>query len=189
MAANRKSMILNTALHLFVSNGVDGTSTRSISQEAGVSEGLIFRHFGSKQGLVDAIVDWGVSRIGAFVEAELVGRTPRELIGCAVEIPLKLFREDREIWDFITHMKLKDKRVARSLSETPSLSKLKDLLSNAFNRLGYPRPDLETASLLIWISGLAKELVIGNAQRDWEEVVLFQKAKYEAEHARHEQPD
>ena len=42
---NKQQKILSSALKLFAKQGFDATSTRSIAQDAGVSEGLIFRHF------------------------------------------------------------------------------------------------------------------------------------------------
>ena len=40
---------------IFAKNGVVGTTTKSIANEAGVSEGLLFRHYQSKEGLVKAL--------------------------------------------------------------------------------------------------------------------------------------
>ncbi len=57
----KQERILHTATQLFGAEGVAAVSTARIAREAGVSEGLIFRHFGSKQGLVEAIVAAGQS--------------------------------------------------------------------------------------------------------------------------------
>ena len=48
---SNKENILHTALRLFAEQGYDRTPTSQIAREAGVSEGLIFRHYGSKAGL------------------------------------------------------------------------------------------------------------------------------------------
>jgi AcrR family transcriptional regulator len=44
-----------TALHLFALHGVRGTSMRDIAREADVSPSLVVHHFGSKNGLRDAV--------------------------------------------------------------------------------------------------------------------------------------
>ena len=44
----KKDLILQKSLELFSINGFKGTSTRSIANEAGVSEGLIFKHLKTK---------------------------------------------------------------------------------------------------------------------------------------------
>jgi AcrR family transcriptional regulator len=55
----RTSQEIRTLLHAaastyFAQNGYAGTSTRAIATEAGVSETLLFRHFGTKSGLFEA---------------------------------------------------------------------------------------------------------------------------------------
>lgn len=47
-----KKKVLTTALKLFASNGFDGTTTAKIAQQAGVSEGTIYKYFSSKEDLL-----------------------------------------------------------------------------------------------------------------------------------------
>jgi AcrR family transcriptional regulator len=51
-----KDRILDVAGKLFAQHGVDGVSVRKIATEAGINHALIFRYFGSKDGLVTAIL-------------------------------------------------------------------------------------------------------------------------------------
>ncbi|MEN9219559.1 MAG: helix-turn-helix domain-containing protein [Thermostichales cyanobacterium GMQP_bins_62] len=64
MAAARSSArqrILATAKELFGRQGITQTTTRQIAEAAGVHEVTLFRHFGSKQGLLLAVfADLGV---------------------------------------------------------------------------------------------------------------------------------
>ena len=55
MAASKRQTILDTALTLFVTQGVSGTSTASIAKQAGVATGTLFHHFPNKQVLVDEL--------------------------------------------------------------------------------------------------------------------------------------
>jgi len=57
--------ILDAAAALFTEQGFDGTTTRQIASRAGVVEPLVFRQFGSKAGLLEAVV---VEPLTAFVE-------------------------------------------------------------------------------------------------------------------------
>ncbi|MGS0682349.1 TetR/AcrR family transcriptional regulator [Shewanella sp. 125m-7] len=50
---DKKQAILNTALTLFVSQGVYATSTASIAKQAGVATGTLFHHFSSKEELMN----------------------------------------------------------------------------------------------------------------------------------------
>jgi AcrR family transcriptional regulator len=59
-AAQRKKQILRCAIHVFAQKGYHGSTTKRISQEAGVAEALIYRYFGSKEALfVEAIEKTG----------------------------------------------------------------------------------------------------------------------------------
>ncbi|MGF1738061.1 TetR/AcrR family transcriptional regulator [Photobacterium satsumensis] len=51
----RRQQLLDSALALFVTNGVQATSTARIAREAGVATGTLFHHFASKQDLVDTL--------------------------------------------------------------------------------------------------------------------------------------
>ena len=66
MAENARSMtkgertratILRHAADNFRRKGYDSTTIASIAQEVGVSEGTVFQHFGSKSGLLGAVMD------------------------------------------------------------------------------------------------------------------------------------
>ena len=56
---DRRSKISDVALLLFTERGYHATSTRLIAQEAGVSEGLIFRHYTNKEGLLKDLLAEG----------------------------------------------------------------------------------------------------------------------------------
>jgi len=46
-----RSKIIEAAFRLFAEQGLDGTTTKQISEEAGVNEVTIFRNFGTKEAL------------------------------------------------------------------------------------------------------------------------------------------
>ncbi len=55
MATTKKEAIQEAALNLFVANGIDATSVRSIAEQADTAEGNIYRHFKSKNDLARTI--------------------------------------------------------------------------------------------------------------------------------------
>ena len=48
--------LVRAATTLFAEQGISGTSVRAIAQAAGVNHGLVHRHFGSKEGLLRAVM-------------------------------------------------------------------------------------------------------------------------------------
>jgi len=56
-AADRREQILDAATQLFARQGFQGTTTKQISEQTGVTEALIFRHFASKDDLYWAVIE------------------------------------------------------------------------------------------------------------------------------------
>ena len=55
-AEERKMEILDTAEHLFETQGFDNTSTNDILNEIGIARGTLYYHFKSKEEILDAII-------------------------------------------------------------------------------------------------------------------------------------
>ncbi len=53
----RRIQIIETALKLFARHGFDGTSTKTIAREVGVTEGLIFHYFPTKADILTAVLE------------------------------------------------------------------------------------------------------------------------------------
>ncbi|MDI6712494.1 MAG: helix-turn-helix domain-containing protein [Anaerosomatales bacterium] len=57
-----RDKILEAAAELFARNGYAGTTTRAIAERAGVNEVTLFRRFGSKRGLLEALAERAAKR-------------------------------------------------------------------------------------------------------------------------------
>jgi AcrR family transcriptional regulator len=72
-AAANRTRILAAARALFAERGVDGTSMDAIAAAAGVGKGTLFRRFGDRAGLIDALLDDAMAQ---FQDAFLSGPPP-----------------------------------------------------------------------------------------------------------------
>jgi AcrR family transcriptional regulator len=57
MATDTRADILNAALNLFAGRGYDAVGVAEVCDVAGITKPTLYHHFGSKQGLLDALVD------------------------------------------------------------------------------------------------------------------------------------
>ncbi|HME68623.1 MAG TPA: TetR/AcrR family transcriptional regulator [Myxococcota bacterium] len=76
--AQKRARIMGAARRLFAERGFGATSTAAVASHAGVSEGIVFHHFGSKAGLLEAVAaDYGRGLAQAMFEAApLPGTAP-----------------------------------------------------------------------------------------------------------------
>jgi TetR/AcrR family transcriptional regulator len=64
----RRQQILMVALELFVRRGYYGTSTREISKAAGISSGLMFHYFDSKEHVYEELIAIGCEKMDVDYE-------------------------------------------------------------------------------------------------------------------------
>jgi TetR/AcrR family transcriptional regulator len=62
-AAERRAALLDTACRMFAKGGYRGTTTAEIAREAGVTEPILYRHFGSKRDLYVACLEQASQRV------------------------------------------------------------------------------------------------------------------------------
>jgi AcrR family transcriptional regulator len=55
-ASSTRQRLIQSALELFMAQGVSGTTTRQIAEGADVNEVTLFRQFGNKHGLLLAVL-------------------------------------------------------------------------------------------------------------------------------------
>ncbi|MBS4100308.1 TetR/AcrR family transcriptional regulator [Tsukamurella paurometabola] len=56
-AARNRELLIDAAQRLFAEHGVDAVSMDAVAQAAGVGKGTVFRRFGSRAGLLQALLD------------------------------------------------------------------------------------------------------------------------------------
>jgi AcrR family transcriptional regulator len=59
-----RERILRAAREVFERNGTRGTTTREVAERAGVNEATLFRHFGNKMALLEAMREWSIENSG-----------------------------------------------------------------------------------------------------------------------------
>lgn len=90
-AVRTREAILGAARTLFAEHGYEGATVRMVAAEAGITQGLITRYFGSKEGLFLAASDLSLrsadamagprERLGERMAAGMVGRWRQERTG------------------------------------------------------------------------------------------------------------
>lgn len=86
MSENRdtRRILLDAASVEFALSGLEGARMHAIVKRAGINERMVYHHFGSKQGLYEAVLADQRASIGQYISAADVKGDPREAFGRAM---------------------------------------------------------------------------------------------------------
>ncbi|MHC5543440.1 TetR/AcrR family transcriptional regulator [Singulisphaera rosea] len=94
--------IARVAARLFATQGYDATSVRTIVEEAGVTKPTLYYHFGSKEGLAQALFRSPMIRLNEALQKILdEGKDPVEMLVQVVEARFAFCREDPDCTRFV----------------------------------------------------------------------------------------
>lgn len=151
---DRKEQILFTAFELFANEGFKSVPTSKIAKHAGVSEGLIFRHYTNKQGLLDAIMVMGVEKSGIHFVPIITESDPKTTIKKTIELPFSLNKKEYNFWKL--QFKLKWEMEYSSIEK---MAPLVEKLTWAFSKLEYKEPNKEAVLLVHIFEGISGGIV------------------------------
>jgi len=159
--SSRERIIL-AAKHLFAHNGYENTSTVAIAREAGTSESQLMKHFGSKQGLLAAILDRGWAGIIQRVQGLERATMPAErLLGMLDAIVLEM-EHDQELKELMT---LEARRVRKDSRDVlmsrgyRQFTELFDGLLSEMRGLEQIRRDVNLEAVRAALIGMVESLV------------------------------
>jgi len=162
-----RARIKTAALRLFVSKGVKETTTRELARAARIAEGTIYRHYKSKDELIQDLFEGHLTAFCAELEnvqAEARGGI-NSTLRAMVEYMCHLFDSNRTLYQFlliVQHDALPS-LMSRDLSP---LRVLRKVISDAIKREEIPDQDvrLSAAMVLGVVMQPALALVYGSLQ-------------------------
>jgi len=154
MSIDRKEKILFAALELFALEGYHATPTSKIAKKAGVSEGLIFRHYENKEGLLRAILQAAESLFQKHVGPILEESVPEQVIRKYIELPFQVPKDQYNFWRLQFKLKWESNYPKFKL-----VSPVLDKLTWAFRSLDYKQPALEAQILYHTLEGISTTIL------------------------------
>lgn len=147
--------ILDAALALFALEGYNATSTSKIARHADVSEGLIFRHFGSKEGLLQAVIAQGLDKAAALFEEVYGLSDPQARLEAVIGLPFQVPEADYDFWRL--QYKLKWELQHKELNRV--MAPLQRLLVQTFTELGHSAPAAAAEYMMHHFDGVTAALL------------------------------
>lgn len=158
---SRKDKIIREALILFAEKGYVDTATKEIAIQAGVSEALIFKHFGNKDNLLSYLIKSGYRRVLMRHRGMMTYRDAKAFLRNMINLPRELVHEDMLFW------KMQERLSHHEFSKQQHdlfMKPVAPIITKAFTELGYENPDMETQLLLLIIEILWKKKATGDLQ-------------------------
>ena len=148
----KQERIIEAALELFAKEGFKATSTSKVAKLAGVSEGLIFRHFGNKDGLLDAIMKKGEEKAKVLFADLVLETEPKEVIRKTLQLGNKMNINEADAHFWKLQYKIKWELEVYGEHKVEPLERA---LTGAFEKLGYEEPLTEARLLLYTLDGMS----------------------------------
>lgn len=100
MRDERREQILNAALKIFARKGLGSTKVSDIAAAAGVSHGLVYQYFNSKEEIFETLVTQGMELTKlAVAQASAAPGTPLEKIKAFFDMFIQSLEQDRKNGD------------------------------------------------------------------------------------------
>jgi len=154
----KRELIRETALKLFATKGYAATSINDIAQSAGISKGLMYNYFASKEDVMQTIWDDLSEMFYAAIDSNHDGEVSDEEMGVFID---KLFdllvncREEMklyyqcsfqpEVLDFLQH----------KLNTTKLMQRQQEIVKSLSERLPIADADNAYFSVLVFLKGLS----------------------------------
>ncbi len=155
MRAESRSNILQSALKLFAEEGYDNTSISQIARDAGISKGLVYNYFDSKQELLEQVVHKGLKLMPEIFEA-----SDRKIDSSTLPNMLERFRKslknDRLFWKFYAELLLQFLRNRELLQQFDMLfNEFIELFIECMRQQNVTNPEIEGRKLAAMLDGVS----------------------------------
>ena len=161
MRKSRRQQIMETALELFAQQGYANCSIAQLAKHTGVSKGLMYNYFESKEALLVAIIEDGMREILDYFDPDHDGvLTTEELTGFIRKV-FSSIRENQQFWILYISIVLQPR--VKEFLEGETFSNIMDqygpMLMDYFTRMDYEDPALEMLTFSALIEGFGVLMV------------------------------
>lgn len=159
-----RTQILQNAMQLFAQKGYAHTTTRNIATAAGLSVGLMYHYFSSKETLLQAVFNFVMARIDERITAVLQTSPPGEVIPNLLHAIFDLLASEPEFWALF-YMLRTQPAIAAILGNAfvERTAMLRSCFVAELAQAGWPQPELEGYYLYSVIEGTIQQYLLDPA--------------------------
>jgi AcrR family transcriptional regulator len=162
MRGKTREAILSASLELFAKRGYSATTTEEIARQAGISKGLIFNHFGTKQDILLAIFDEQFERIMPRFFQEGDTRAAKERLLVLIDTWLEFIKSDPLLVRLSLHLNLDDeyRKLLKNKKTKTYFENFISQMTKMLKEAGSDKPELDTFILMFFFDGIVANYTV-----------------------------
>jgi AcrR family transcriptional regulator len=167
----KRALILEEALRLFADEGFHSTSISKIAKSAGISKGLMYNYFESKEALLHEIVIAGINELTQTFDPNNDGILTTEELEYFINQTFEILKTNIKYWKLYFAIILQPsvlKMFGTDFSNV--LDPIFKMLEEYFRRKGYDNPELESKLFGAILDGLGFHYIIDPENFPLEEI-------------------
>ncbi|HVP42510.1 MAG TPA: TetR/AcrR family transcriptional regulator [Terriglobales bacterium] len=156
-ALSSHDRILQAAKQLFASRGYENTSTVNIARQAGTSESQLMKHFGSKEGLLEAIFEQGWEQMAYQSRSVEEPASPKEKLRALLDLMVNTLQRDPELKQLFLLEGRRVRKEGRMVLMTEGYLRFVKVLDGILGQMkqaGSLREDLDAQALRSGLTGM-----------------------------------
>ncbi len=173
-----KDKILQASLELFGTKGFLSTSIADIVEKAGVSKGLMYHYYSSKEDLLRALLDL-LNEEEASTMKDVFTDDPATTMENMIRVFFQTMRDNFEQWSFIASLSMQVEKFdfVRDLTKE-KYGHYMTLVENLLTQLGFENPSVEAKLLGAIFDGIGYQYLVLKEEYPLDEFEKYLITKY-----------
>ena len=174
-----RRLILDNSLKLFANKGFHGTSISDIAKAAGISKGLAYNYFESKEKILNAIFEEAINS-GSILEEQLKNITdPYEKIAFIIQAMFDYMRNEEEFWRLYFAMSLQPEIFETSQTVNIKFAQMYlTIIEKLFKEVGIKESTLEARLFFAGLDGLGLQYFFYRDKFPFEKIKKYYLQRY-----------
>lgn len=157
----RKTQIKRVALEIISEEGFQDTSISKIAKRAGISKGLMYNYYKSKEEMIREIIIEGIEELSVIFDPNKDGILTEEEARYFIDELFNMLKSNLHYWQLYFTVMLQPKVMALVLDKfMETLTPFIQIVRNYFTHRGSENPEVDTRIMLALIDGICFHYIL-----------------------------